>query len=215
VSFAGAHQWASAGTRPPGEHHPLRLRARVYVRRGILDRLLAAGIDPAWDSELRLRAGQITAAKRRCALSASLQAAVRDAHRPPQWTAAVPLAHSAVRAAAHELRLLAECLAGLAAPAPQGVALAEQLVRDPSSPLYAPGSPEALCAAARIAHRALNCPNAYDREGGMTSHERRQPVNRPADEARYPEDVGLKDFKFGVIGLGTCAGLAILFAIVF
>jgi hypothetical protein len=115
-------------------------------------------MDPSWDSEFRLRAGQITAAKRRCALAASLQAAVRDAYRPPQWTVAVPLARSAVRAAARDLRLLAECLAGIAVPAPQGVALAEQLVRDPISPLYAPGSPEALCAAARIAHRALNCP---------------------------------------------------------
>lgn len=49
----------------------------------------------------------------------------------------------------------------------------------------------------------------------MTSDERRPPVNRPADEERYPEDVGLKDFRFGVIGLGTCAGLAFLFAIIF
>jgi hypothetical protein len=40
-------------------------------------------------------------------------------------------------------------------------------------------------------------------------------MNRPADEPRYPENVGLKDFKFGVVGLGSCAGLAILFAIIF
>ena len=157
MSFAGAQQRASAGTRPPGAPDALRLRARVFVRRGTLDRLLAAGMDPAWDPELRLRAAQITAAKRRCALSASLQAAVRDAHRPPRWSAAVPLARSAVRAAADELRLLAECLAGIDAPAPQGVALAGQLVRDPCSPLYAPGRPEALRAAARIVYRALNC----------------------------------------------------------
>ena len=49
----------------------------------------------------------------------------------------------------------------------------------------------------------------------MMSDERRQPVNRPADEAGYPEDVGLRDFRFGAIGLGICAGLAILFAIIF
>jgi hypothetical protein len=47
----------------------------------------------------------------------------------------------------------------------------------------------------------------------MTPHERRQPVDPRAEEARYREDVGLKDFKFGVIGLGACAGLAILVAI--
>jgi hypothetical protein len=40
-------------------------------------------------------------------------------------------------------------------------------------------------------------------------------MNRPADETRYPENVGLKDVKFGASGLGTCAGLAILFGIVF
>ena len=49
----------------------------------------------------------------------------------------------------------------------------------------------------------------------MTSEERRQPVNRPADEARGPDNVGLRDLTFGVIGLGTCAALAILFAIIF
>jgi hypothetical protein len=146
------------GTRPPGAHAALRLHIRVFVRRGTLDRLLAAGMDPDWDPELGLRAAQITAARRRCALSASLQAAVRDAKRPPQWSAAVPLARSAVLAAADELRLLAGCLAEPTAPAAQGVALAGQIVRDPCSPLYAPGNPEALRAAARIAHRALNRP---------------------------------------------------------
>ena len=48
----------------------------------------------------------------------------------------------------------------------------------------------------------------------MTSEERRQPVNRPADEASGPENVGLRDLTFGVIGLGTCAALAILFLII-
>jgi hypothetical protein len=157
VSVAGAQQWASAGRRPPAGHQALRLRARVFLRRGTLDRLLAAGMDPAWDPELGLRGAQITAPKRRRALSASLEAAVHEACRPPRLTAAVPLARGAVRAAADELRLLAGCLAEPAAPAAQGVALAGQLVRDPCSPLYAPGSPEALRAAARIARRALNC----------------------------------------------------------
>jgi hypothetical protein len=40
-------------------------------------------------------------------------------------------------------------------------------------------------------------------------------MNYRAKEPEYREDVGLKDFRFGVIGLGTCAGLAILFAIIF
>jgi hypothetical protein len=122
----------------------------------MLDRLLAAGADPAWDPELGIRAAQITAAKRRRALAVALEAAVRDAHRPPRWSAAVPLARGAVRAAAHELHLLAESLVETAAPAAEGVALAKQLVTDPSSPLYAPGDHHALRAAARIGHRALS-----------------------------------------------------------
>ena len=40
-------------------------------------------------------------------------------------------------------------------------------------------------------------------------------MNHRDDDPRYAEDVGLKDFKFGVIGLGLAAGLAILFAIIF
>ena len=35
------------------------------------------------------------------------------------------------------------------------------------------------------------------------------------DDASYREDVGRKDFTFGVIGLGVCAVLAILFALIF
>lgn len=34
-------------------------------------------------------------------------------------------------------------------------------------------------------------------------------------DARYAEDVGLKDFKIGTTGLLLCAGLAILFMIIF
>jgi hypothetical protein len=30
---------------------------------------------------------------------------------------------------------------------------------------------------------------------------------------RYPEDIGLKDFKMGTTGLLLCAGIAILFLI--
>jgi hypothetical protein len=40
-------------------------------------------------------------------------------------------------------------------------------------------------------------------------------VNYRADDPESRENVGLKDLRFGVIGLGTCAGLAILFAIIF
>jgi hypothetical protein len=121
----------------------------------MLDRLLAAGGDPCWDPELALRAAQVTAADRRRALAKSLERAVCDAHRPPRWTCAAPLDRNAVRAAAPALRALAAGLTEATAPAPQGVALVEQLLRDAGSPLYAPGDEDALRECARIAGKAL------------------------------------------------------------
>jgi hypothetical protein len=133
----------------------LGMRVRVFLRHGTLDRLLAAGADPSWDPQLTARAARLTAAGRRRTLARSLEHALRDAHRRPRWSCAAPLDRRAVRLAAPELRALAAELSHEAAPAPQGVALAEQLLREPGSPLYAPGDEEALRAAALIACEAL------------------------------------------------------------
>ena len=155
MSFAASGLRRVAGLRRVGLHPPLTLRARVLLRRGTLDRLLAAGSDPCWDPELALRAAQVTAWARRRALAESLERAVRDAEAPPRWSCAAPLDRPAVRAAASELRALADGLAAEAGPAPQGVALAAQLLRDPGSPLYAPGDEDALRVGAEIALGAL------------------------------------------------------------
>jgi hypothetical protein len=133
----------------------LSLRARVLLRRGMLDSLLAAGADPSWDPELGLRAEQISTPRTRRTLAASLERAVSDAQRPPRWTCSAPLARRAIRKAAPELRALAARLIAERAPSPQGVALASQLLRDPGSPLYAPGGEEALRFGARLARRSL------------------------------------------------------------
>jgi hypothetical protein len=142
----------------------MALRARVLMRRGVLDRLLAAGADPSWDRELALRAAQARAPRRRRALAKSLLEAVRDAHRPPRWSCAAPIARGAVRAAAPELRALAAGLSRERAPTPQAIALADQLVRDPGSPLYAPGDEDALRESVRIALSTLR-PASVDRRG--------------------------------------------------
>jgi hypothetical protein len=131
------------------------LRAHVLLKRGMLDRLLAAGGDPGWDSALALRARQVTARRRRRALAAGIEKAVRDAHRSPRWTCAAPVDRAAVRAATPELNALAAVLKRAPAPAAQGVALAEQLLRDPASPLYAPGDADALRESAAIVSEAL------------------------------------------------------------
>ncbi len=121
----------------------------------MLDRMLAAGGEPHWDPELTLRAAQVTSARRRQALAEGFERVIRDAHRPARWTCAAPLDRSAVRAAAPLLGALAAGLTDARA-APQGIALADQLLRDPGSPLYAPGDEEALSECARIACNALD-----------------------------------------------------------
>jgi hypothetical protein len=121
----------------------------------MLDRLLAAGSDPCWDPELTLRAAQVTAIERRRALAKGLERVVGDAHRPPRWTCSAPVDRRAVRATAPALRALAASLTEAAAVSPQGIALVEQLLRDPGSPLYAPGDEDALRECARIARQAL------------------------------------------------------------
>lgn len=150
---------ARLGAALPGRsdpHTPLALRARVSVRRGKLDGLLAAGADPSWDPELGLRARQISAPRRRRALAESIERAVWEAHRPPRWSCTAPLDRRAVRTATPELSALALELTIQPAPRVQGVALATQLLRDPDSPLYAPGAGEALRIGAVIARRALS-----------------------------------------------------------
>ena len=56
---------------------------------------------------------------------------------------------------------------------------------------------------------------AVSRYPPLGASEGRIAVNERADNVSYPEDVGAKDFKMGATGLLLCAGLAILFAIIF
>jgi hypothetical protein len=155
MSVAASHR-GSAHVRRLRLRVPLTLRARVLLKRGALDGLLAAGADPSWGPELALRAVQITALHRRRALGESLARVVREAHLAPRWSCAVPLDRRAVRGAAPELRALTASLTLETPPAAQGVALASQLLRHPNSPLYLPSRAETLCAGAEIARRALD-----------------------------------------------------------
>jgi hypothetical protein len=155
MSITVGHRSAAGGRRPPSPRAPIALRIRVFMRRGVLDRLLAAGADPSWDRELALRAEHLTAPRRRRALEKGLVRAVRDAHGPPRWNCAAPIDRIAVRATTPELRALAASLSREADPVPQGVALAEQLLREPGSPLYAPGEEDALRESVRLTRRAL------------------------------------------------------------
>src|SRR5215207_1955574 len=156
MSDAAAHWTRAAGRDRPGRIASLVLRLRVSVRRRSLDRLLAAGGDPSWGADLALRATQLTAWRTRHALALCLERTIDEVQRPPRWSCAAPLDRPAVRATTAELLALAARLEAQAAPAAEGVALAEQLVGDGSSPLYAPGDERALRESAKLARRALS-----------------------------------------------------------
>ena len=135
---------------------PLLLRARVVLKRQMLDGLLAAGAEPFWGPELTLRAAQITDLPSRRALADGFARAVCEAHALPRWSCTAPIDRPAVRGATPELRALAASLTLEASAAAQGVALASQLLRNPCSPLYRPGDEHALRMGAEIARRALD-----------------------------------------------------------
>jgi hypothetical protein len=155
MSHAAPHRKRVARSDPFHPASSLVLRLRVFLRRDALDRLLAAGGDPSWGADLELRAEQLTAWGKRHALAECLERTIDEAQRPPRWSCAAPLDRPAVRAAIPELLALAAGLEAEASPTPQGVALAEQLMQNASSPLFAPGDEDALRESAEIAWRAL------------------------------------------------------------
>jgi hypothetical protein len=155
MSLAAPHRLLAAWPDLLRPSPSLVVRVRVFLRRGTLDRLLAAGGEPYWDPEFGLRAAQVTSGRKRRDLADSLESAVSEAHRPPQWSCAAPLDRRAVRAAAPALLALAAGLKAELRPDAEGVALATQLVTDASSPLYAPGDSDALREIARTARSAL------------------------------------------------------------
>ena len=135
---------------------PFLLRARVLLKRHMLDGLLAAGAAPSWGPELTLRAAQITDLHSRRALASGFARAVCEAYAVPRWSCTASIDRPAVRGAAPELRALAASLTLEAPAAAQGVALATQLLQNPRSPLFRPGDEHALRVGAEIARRALD-----------------------------------------------------------
>jgi hypothetical protein len=130
--------------------------ARVWLRRGTLDRLLAAGEDPAASPELTRRARQLTSRRRRSGLAASIRNLLHAAEeRPRGFTAAVPIQR---RAILRERQLLLQLAAGLESQdelEPRGIALVERLLIEGRSPVYLDAPEGALHAALVHAHAAL------------------------------------------------------------
>jgi hypothetical protein len=128
----------------------------VWLRRGSLDRSLAAGEDPAGSPALSRRARQLGSPRSRAGLAASIRNLLDAAEEGPRgFTAAVPIQR---RAILRERQLLLQLAADLESQdelEPRGIALVEQLLIDGGSPLYVEGPEPALHGALVHAHAAL------------------------------------------------------------
>jgi hypothetical protein len=116
------------------------LRLRVLVRRGGLDRLIAAGADTTSDPRLRLRVSQLARPAMRATVARSLLNALQSVDDPRSrfLSPHIPVAAASVRACSPELRELVRALTDVDAR-PRGVAIARILHADGGSPLYVDG----------------------------------------------------------------------------
>jgi hypothetical protein len=115
------------------------LRLRVRIRRHVLDRELASGLQPESDVARALRARQLTSRYERCCVAACLAnilEAADERHADP--ASPLKLNHAQVLAARNEIAALIDALRSDRAVAARGVALARLLVDSGSSPLLRP-----------------------------------------------------------------------------
>jgi hypothetical protein len=134
----------------------VRLRARAGWACADLDRRLAEGADPDADPLLHARAERLVTPASRARLAAGLERVVATADEPTTaLRSAIPVRRRPVRGARHELMRLAGELRHMPEPRPRGVAMAEQLLTEPSSPLYTASSSDEVASAARHAANAM------------------------------------------------------------
>jgi hypothetical protein len=114
------------------------LRLRVIWLHWSLDTELAAGVDPASDPALILRAAQLRSPKHRCRLAASVERLVGEAKAPrlPALTVAVPVVREPILEARDSLLFLAYLLRHADRLPPRGVAMVQRLLTDGGSVLY-------------------------------------------------------------------------------
>jgi hypothetical protein len=123
--------------------------ARVWLRRGVLDRRLAHGADPSASPELSRRARQLMSRRCRAGLAEGLLNVIDAAEEPPRgYSAAVPVRRQEILREREFIVALVEDLRSDDELSPRGIALVEELLTDGSSPLFAGGPDGDL-------HRAL------------------------------------------------------------
>jgi len=122
---------------------------RVRLGRAALDGRLARGEEPARDALLALRASQLCRLATRERLADGLMSALARAEGVSQSvSAAIPVRRAQVDDARPAVLELAVALRSPEPVCARGVALTRELLVDGNGPLYAPGGPGALYAAA-------------------------------------------------------------------
>ena len=126
---ASALAGVSAGAVAALRYHARLLAADAWIAHN-------AGPRPA-DDVLATRSAGLVAARHRRLVAATLRRFLRDAARSSMISSRVRLDAAAIAACAPQLRRAAERLADVAVPvAPRAVALAEELITRPDSPVY-------------------------------------------------------------------------------
>jgi hypothetical protein len=130
--------------------------ARVWLRRGTLDRRLAHGADPSTTPELSRRARQLTSRRCRNGLAKGIRRLIDAAEEPRRpYSAAAPLQRREILSERTFLLELADELADEDELSPRGIALVDGLLTDGASPIYTPSPNKALHAALTHARATL------------------------------------------------------------
>jgi hypothetical protein len=123
----------------PAAATPLRIRLRVLLHRGRLDRELAAGADPNATALRRERARKLLGERMRREIAASLERLLADAEcSPAPFSSRVPIARNAIRDSRCDLEDVVRRLKEPAYISPQGVAMLNLLLSDGTSPFFTP-----------------------------------------------------------------------------
>ena len=114
----------------------LPVRVRTRLRRGRLDRDLAAGADPAATPELALRAEQLVSSGERARIANALVETLGEARRNEPVTVRTRGERAAVRDSADELLSLVVRLREGGPVELRGLAITARLVDDEQSPMH-------------------------------------------------------------------------------
>ena len=132
------------------------LRLRVRLGAFDLDRELACGAYPDSRPALSLRAQALIGRRRRHILAQRIRRVVELAERPPTpYDSRVPLSRFEIWLSRERLEALAAVIDGPEPVEPRGIARAEMLLRDGTSPFYYPPVRHKLAAALEQAMDAL------------------------------------------------------------